>query len=149
MVGGNKRVLVLAGNSIMTFDLTGSVIGMSNLSRPVHSMLIWPKNRLLFAREQGSGWQIASGVDGRVKRLFDQHLSRRLVDRLGGFAAVSKDSDFVALSLRFGRPPLRVPLVGGHCSVNAMEAALRAHGLQLVAADADVNVRVVELAAHD
>ncbi len=110
-----------------------------------------------------------------MRLLLDQHLSRRLADRLAdvfpdsahtstlrmetaddtaiwrraradGYALVTKDSDFAALSLRFGRPPLLVWLKVGNCDVAALEALLRAHAERLLAADADPGASVVEIA---
>ncbi len=91
---------------------------------------------------------------GCVKLLLDQHLSRRLADRLAdvfpnsahtstlrmdiadysaiwrraradGCVLVTKKADFAAVSLRFGRPPLLVWLKVGNCD------AADGDGLQL------------------
>lgn len=109
-----------------------------------------------------------------MKLLLDQHLSRRLVDRLAdvfpgsvhastlhletaddsaiwrrarahGYVLVTKDSDFATLSLRYGRPPLLVWLKVGNCDVAVLETLLRAHAERLLAADADSGTRVVEI----
>lgn len=109
-----------------------------------------------------------------MKLLFDQHLSWRLVDRLadlwpesrhtshldlstaedsvvwrtarlGGYALVTKDADFCALSLRFGRPPLLVWLKVPNLDVDGLEQILRSQRTRLDAAHADASVLVVEV----
>lgn len=90
-----------------------------------------------------------------MKLLFDQNLSRRLVQQLndlypgsqhvanagldtsadaavwnyardGGFVIVSKDSDFMHRSLVFGPPPKIVLLRLGNCTTAEVEQLLRA-----------------------
>lgn len=91
-----------------------------------------------------------------MKLLLDHNLSLKLVSRLAdlypgsshvyllgletaddravweyarreGYAIVSKDSDYNDLSLLLGFPPKLVWLRRGNCSVNEIEAILRAH----------------------
>lgn len=109
-----------------------------------------------------------------MKLLFDQQLSRRLVGRLsdlypqsehtsnlalgratdadvyraarnGGFVLVTVDADFLALSARFGRPPLVVHLRAGNCTLDVAEQLLRTAAGELAAAVADPQVRLVEV----
>ncbi len=91
-----------------------------------------------------------------MKLLFDQNLSPRLVSRLahrypgsahvsalglarardvdvweqarvGGYAIVSKDSDFSEISLLRGFPPKVIWIRRGNCSTQEIEALLRQH----------------------
>ncbi len=109
-----------------------------------------------------------------MKLLLDQHLSRRLVVRLAwafpgtmhtsdlglscaddiaiwhraridGFVLVTKDSDYAALSVRFGRPPLVAWLRVPNCDVASLEALLLQSSDRLQAAEADLAVAVIEI----
>ncbi len=109
-----------------------------------------------------------------MKLLFDQQLSRRLVERLrdlypqsahtsnlalgratdaevyrsardGEYVLVTMDADFLALSARFGRPPLVVHLRAGNCTLDVAEALLRSAAAELAEALCDPQVRLVEI----
>ena len=112
-----------------------------------------------------------------MKLLFDQNLSPKLVDRLSDlfpesnhvrevslaesddqivwefaaanhFAIVSKDSDFVQLSLLRGSPPKIIRLQVGNCTTERVESVLRT-GFQAVEAfdrDADASLLMLPLA---
>ncbi len=97
-----------------------------------------------------------------MKLLFDQNLSPKLVDRFSdlfpdsqhvrdvelaeaadrevwdfaesnGFAIVSKDSDFVQLSLLEGAPPKVIRLQIGNCTTDRVESVIRT-GFDAIAA---------------
>src|SRR5947207_12565611 len=101
-----------------------------------------------------------------MRLLFDQNLSYRLVRRLadvypdcqhvrnvglkeapdtavwdfarsGGYAVVSKDSDFHQRSLLLGFPPKVVWVRLGNCTTKAVEQVLRAHRTDLEQFGAD------------
>ena len=101
-----------------------------------------------------------------MKLLFDQNLSYRLAVRLadvypgsmhvrelgmasaddkevweqamaGGFAVVSKDSDFYQRSLVLGHPPKLVWIRRGNCSTSEAEEILRRHAEDLLRFDRD------------
>ena len=96
-----------------------------------------------------------------MKLLYDQNLSPSLIRRLSdlfpdrdhvrevglrdaddgaiweyardhGFAIVSKDSDFQHLALLRGHPPKAVCLTIGNCTVNQLEAFVRAHANDII-----------------
>jgi predicted nuclease of predicted toxin-antitoxin system len=109
-----------------------------------------------------------------VKLLFDQNLSPKLVDRISdhfpesqhvrdaglseasdrevwdfalsnGFAIVSKDSDFVQLSLLAGAPPKVIRLQVGNCTTDRVEPVLRS-GFEAIASferNADASLLVL------
>lgn len=109
-----------------------------------------------------------------MRLLLDQNLSHRLVDyladifpgstqaRLVGldratdaelwayalredYAIVSRDVDLAEMAVLRGAPPLVIWLRGGNSATTAVEAALRAHHADIVAAAVDGQVACVEV----
>jgi predicted nuclease of predicted toxin-antitoxin system len=112
-----------------------------------------------------------------VKLLFDQNLSPRLVERLDDlfpsskhvrevalaesedpaiwayavanhFAIVSKDSDFVQMSLLRGTPPKVIRLQVGNCTTDKVEAVLRSgyKSVQVFESDPDSSLLILPIA---
>src|SRR5207248_8105434 len=111
---------------------------------------------------------------GRMKLLFDQNLSPKLVSRLAdlfphsshvqsegldraddnqvweharlnGFAIVTKDADFNNLSVMRGSPPKVVWLQFGNCTTAQVEAVFRARFVDIEAFEIDPSVGTLVL----
>jgi predicted nuclease of predicted toxin-antitoxin system len=65
--------------------------------------------------------------------------------RDNGFALVTKDKDFVSLSLRHGRPPLIIWIKLGNGSRQQTENLLRANRDILLSADENPAIAIVEI----
>lgn len=92
---------------------------------------LWPESR------HTSEWGLASADDAAVWR----------TARNDGFALVTKDADFCAMSVRFGRPPLVVWLKVPNADLASLARILRESQARLREADADATVGLVEVLA--
>ena len=114
------------------------------------------------------------GGSSRMKLLFDQNLSHRLVVQLsnefpdsthvldaglaaspdsavwnyaatGGFLIVSKDTDFQQRSLLYGHPPKVIWVRLGNCSTAMVAKLLRCRMAEIVAFEADLTATFLVL----